>query len=163
MTQQNPYAPPMAEVADVAAPTEAAPPLWNPAAAASWSLLFSPIFGAFLHMRNWQALGQPDKAAKSKTWIVATIVFLIVASLAPILIPSSALDALGRFGGLGILIAWYYALGKSQQAFVAGRFGKSYPRRGWLKPILAALGVVFAFFRVVFFIAFVIGAASGAA
>jgi hypothetical protein len=163
MSQQNPYAPPRAEVAEIAPPTDAAPPLWNPAAAASWSLLFSPIFGAFLHMRNWQALGEPDKAAKSKTWIVATIVFLVVASLAPILIPSAALDALGRFGGIAILIAWYYALGKSQQALVAARFGKSYPRRGWLKPILAALGVVLAFFLVVFVIAFIIGAASGPA
>ena len=51
----NPYAPPKAEVADVGR-TEVAPALWNPNAAASWSLLFSPAFGAFLHMKNWQAL-----------------------------------------------------------------------------------------------------------
>ena len=65
MPEHNPFAPPQAEVADV--PTgEAAPALWNPNAASSWSLLFSPIFGAYLHMQNWQALGQPDKAEQCR-------------------------------------------------------------------------------------------------
>ena len=34
----NPYAPPKAQVSDVAA-EGAAPPIWNPNAAASWSLI----------------------------------------------------------------------------------------------------------------------------
>jgi hypothetical protein len=48
----NLYAPPKAQVADIVQ-GEAAPALWNPGAAASWSLLLSPAFGAFLHMKNW--------------------------------------------------------------------------------------------------------------
>jgi uncharacterized membrane-anchored protein len=76
---------------------------------------------------------------------------------------SKGLEALGRIGGFGLLIAWYYAIGKSQQAFVMGRFGKSYPRRGWLKPILAAIGVVLAFFFVIFVLVFIAGAVSSAA
>ena len=163
MTQQNPYAPPKAEVADIVG-TEVAPALWNPNAAASWSLLFSPIFGAFLHMRNWEALGQPEKAAKSKTWIVASIVFFVLVTLAPFVMSESrGFDALGRIGGFGLLIGWYYAIGKSQQAYVLGRFGKTYPRRGWAKPLLAAIGVLFAFFAIVFLLAFAVGAASSAA
>ena len=53
------YAPPTAHVDDVHAARQSAvaPPLWNPGAAMAWSLLFSPIFGAFVHMKNWQALG----------------------------------------------------------------------------------------------------------
>ena len=47
----NPYAPPTARVDDVAT-GDAAPALWNPNAAANWSLLFSPAFGAWLHMKN---------------------------------------------------------------------------------------------------------------
>ena len=59
----NPYSPPGAIIDDVMN----APPLWNPNAAANWSLLFSPAFGAFVHMKNWQALGEPEKAANAKT------------------------------------------------------------------------------------------------
>ena len=61
----NPYAPPKAVVADIA-PRQDSPPLWNPNAAANWSLLLSPAFGAFLHMKNWEELGEPAKAAASK-------------------------------------------------------------------------------------------------
>ena len=57
MSAQNPYAPPKAVVGDVF-DGEVAPALWNPTAAGSWSILFSPIFGAYLHMLNWRALFQ---------------------------------------------------------------------------------------------------------
>lgn len=42
------------------APTReaAAIALWNPNAAANWSLLFTPLFGAYLHMLNWRSLGE---------------------------------------------------------------------------------------------------------
>jgi hypothetical protein len=162
MPPQNPYAPPKAAVADVVS-TEADPPLWNPNAAASWSLLFSPIFGAFLHMRNWEALGQLEKAATSKIWVIGNIVFYILVAVAAVVLPDSkGLDALGRIGGIGLLLAWYYGIGKSQQVFVVGRFGTSYPRRGWLKPILVAIGVLFAFIVVVSLL-FMTGAESRAA
>jgi hypothetical protein len=163
MSQQNPYAPPKAQVADVVG-SEVAPALWNPNAAASWSLLFSPIFGAFLHMRNWEALGQPAKAAKSKIWFIGSIVVFVFITLAAFFMPDSkGLDLLARVGGFALLIAWYYGIAKSQQAFVIERFGNNYPRRGWLKPILAALGVVFALFVVVFILLVAVDAASGAA
>ena len=33
--------------------------------------------------------------------------------------------------------------GTPQQAYVLGRFGKDYPRRGWTKPLLlAVLGII---------------------
>jgi hypothetical protein len=38
-TGANPYAPPKAQVSDAA---EGKQPIWNPNAAASWRLLFSP-------------------------------------------------------------------------------------------------------------------------
>jgi hypothetical protein len=163
MSQANPFAPPTAEVADIQR-TEEAPPLWNPSAAASWSLLLSPIFGSYLHTRNWEALGEPDKAAASRKWMVGSIVFFVVIVLAAFAIPDSkAADGLGRLGGFALLIAWYYAIGKSQQTYVAARFGKEYPRRGWSKPLLAALGVFIAFIVVVAILGFAFGALSGAA
>lgn len=142
MPEHNPYAPPLAEVADV--PTgDAAPALWNPNAASCWSLLLSPVFGAYLHMKNWQALGRPDKAEQCRKWVVGLVAFFVLATLAPLVIRDAAIvDKLGRVGGIALLITWYYAIGKSQQTFVFGRFGKNYPRRGWTVPLLAAVGVL---------------------
>jgi hypothetical protein len=123
MSTPNPYAPPQADVLDLPQ-HEAAPPLWNPNAAASWSLLFSPIFGAWLHMKNWQAMGETEKAATSKTWLVTITVFLILLVLISVVLPESkGVDALARFGGFGLLVAWYYQIGKSQNAFVLARYG----------------------------------------
>ena len=126
MNQRNPYAPPQADVEPVAMATTASPPLWNPNAAASWSLLFTPVFGAILHMKNWEALGEPQKAAGARSWAIGTLIFLFVlAIVSGILGDSKALDGLGRIAGLIVLVAWYYASGKSQQNYVLARFGRN--------------------------------------
>ena len=52
--------------------------IWNPGAAARWSLLFSPAFGAFIHMRNWQALDQPERAAATGRWFHASLGMLVL-------------------------------------------------------------------------------------
>ena len=144
MSDHNPYAAPKAVVADVFE-TEEAPPLWNPTAAGAWSLLFSPIFGAFLHMQNWKALGQPEKAAASKKWMFASIVFFVANIFSSPFLPESGI--MGSAGSLGILlllIVWYYAIGKSQQTYVAARFGKTYACRGWAIPLVVAFGILVA-------------------
>lgn len=155
----NPYAPPTARVDDVAT-GDAAPALWNPNAAANWSLLFSPAFGAWLHMKNWQALGEPKKAANARIWIIVSLVLIVVLSLASGLMPDSkALDAASRSFGLVLLLAWYFSSGRAQAGLVKQRFGKDYPRRGWGQPLLWALGAVIVFFVGVFLVAFVVGMA----
>jgi uncharacterized membrane protein len=145
MSELNPYAPPKAAVVDVIV-AEAAPALWNPTAAGVWSLLFSPIFGACLHMQNWKALGQPEKATASKKWIFGSSLFFITVACSSLFMPESkALDNAGTLGGLALLIAWYYAIGKSQQTYVAARFGKQYPRRSWTIPLAIAIGIFIAY------------------
>jgi hypothetical protein len=160
MDQANPYAAPVAEVADVTA-LEASPPLWNPNAAASWSLLFSPVFGAWLHMLNWQAMGEPEKAAASKRWLIGSAVMLVLIVMGSIALPDTkALDALSRIVGFGVLIAWYYAIGKSQNAAVLARYGKNYRRKGWAKPLLLALAGLLGFMVLGVIIGFMYGAAA---
>ena len=137
----NPFAPPRSEVADVVR-GEASPSLWNPNAAARWSLLLTPAFGAFLHMKNWQALGEPGKAATSKTWLIVILFLFLVLGLALLsgFMPEvKALDRLSSWASIALLLTWYFSSARSQVAFVAGRFGTNYPRRGWLKPISLAL------------------------
>lgn len=159
----NPYAPPTAKVEDISLrPTEASPPLWNPSAAARWSLLFSPIFGAALQMKNWQALGEPEKAAQSKQWLIASIAFFAVLFVLGIVLPESrSVDLAFRGAGIGLLVAWYMLSAKLQVAHVAARFGTTYPRKGWGKPMLYALLCFIAFLVVVFVVAFVVGMFQG--
>ena len=134
----NPYAPPKAALRD-AVEREAAPALWNPNAASNWSLVFSPIFGALLQMKNWQALDEPEKASTSKLWVIANLVLaLVLPSAAMVLAATKSRVALPQSLGFIPLIAWYVGNGRAQAAYVKERFGKDYPRRGWGAPILIA-------------------------
>ena len=156
MDPRNPYAPPQAVVTDAGhGAGEQAPPLWNPNAAAMWGLLLTPTFSAILHMKNWQALGDPARAASTKAWAIGTAVFTLVsAGLAMVLPESAALDVLFRFSGLGVLLAWYYGNGKAQVEHVKQRFGDSYPRRSWAVPLSLGFVAVLALMIVVFLLAF---------
>jgi hypothetical protein len=163
VSSENPYAPPRAAVVDVASPGPA-PGLWNPNAAASWSLIFSPVFGAILHMKNWQAMGDERRAATSRKWAVASAAFFVVVMLVGIAWPENkALDGLSRLGGLILLLAWYYGIGKSQNALVLARYGKDYPRKGWAKPLGAALGLLIAFILAGVVVGFLVGSLAGTA
>lgn len=156
--ESNPYAPPVAPLATPAAQANA--PLWNPGAAASWSLLFSPAFGAFLHMRNWQALGDTAKANQSRNWFIGSIVLLVVAGLSGFVFPEAGADVIGRAVGFGTLIAWYLTLGKQQVELVKTRFGTTYPRRSFLPPIGVAIGIFAAVMVAVFLLVFSLTAAT---
>lgn len=142
----NPYAAPEAAVAELGR-AEDRPLLWNPNAAASWSLLFTPVFGAWLHMRNWRALGDPARAAQQGWWIVATVVLTLgLAGVSVALPENKALDGLSRIGGLAILLAWYFASAKPQARLVKERYGDDYARRGWGLPLLFGVLGILAFF-----------------
>src|SRR3984957_21282364 len=105
----NLYAPPKAPVADIVR-AEAAPALWNPGAAASWSLLFSPAYGAFLHMKNWEALGEPDTAAAAKKWVVLTLIVLALLPVATVLLANNgSMAAVPRLTGIVLLFGWYFS------------------------------------------------------
>ncbi len=151
----NPFAPPTAPLRDVAESPEAAPPLWNPNAAAGWSLLFSPAFGAFLQMRNWQRLGHPDRAQTSLFWFIGMLLVPLALGVADLVQPDSrTLDRLTRPLGIVLLLAWYFGHGLQQVNYVKTRFRGDYPRRGWGVPILVALGATAACFALLVGLAF---------
>jgi hypothetical protein len=58
--------PEVEETPQVPAPSVLESPIWNPIATVNWSLLFTPVFGAYLQMLNWKSLGQEDSARESK-------------------------------------------------------------------------------------------------
>lgn len=153
----NPYAAPKAQVSDVA---EGAQPIWNPNAAASWSLLFSPAFGSCLQMLNWRALGESQKADDARGWLIVSLAMLVVYVLIGVFASNAqAADTLSRAVGLGYLLVWYFAAGREQAKYVKEKWGKDYPRRGWGKPILLAIAAFFGYFLLAVAIGFAIGLA----
>jgi hypothetical protein len=143
----NPFAPPQSSVSDIdISQQEDMPSLWNPNAAANWSLLFSPAFGAFLHMKNWQALGEPEKAAAAKVWFIGTLLVVFGLSFLTVLFPTSkVLGSIPNSIGLVLVLSWYFSSGKAQAKYVTERFGKTYPRNGWGKPLGVAILVTLGF------------------
>ena len=130
----------MTSDASAPSPDEFACAIWNPAAAARWSLLFTPAFGAFIHMRNWQALDQPERAASARRWFHASLGLLVLQIL------TSALNA--RLGSepllvhpaaLLFLVVWYFAAARQQTLLVRARFGAGYRRKRWDSALLGAV------------------------
>ncbi len=125
--------------------------IWNPNAAANWSILFTPVFGSYLHRQNWEALGELELAARTKKWLytsIGIIVFLVCLNL---LLPNSEAVALFvRVIAILYLVTWYYACARPQAKYVKERFGEDYPRRRWGKPLLYALGFTIAWLAFLF-------------
>lgn len=129
---------------DIAPLAPVAPPLWNPDAAACWSLLLTPAFGAWLQMKNWTALGEDEEAAASRRWFVGVLVLLIGLPLVQLFLPALHINGIANVIGLPLLLAWYYSSARPQARYVRQRFGKTYPRRGWGRALLAAVLVLLA-------------------
>lgn len=149
----NPYSPPKANL-DILPASADTPALWNPGVAGVLAFFLTPIFGALILMKNWQAMGEPDKAGQAKMWAIGTLVFYVVLMLSAFFIPENgALNLLSRVAGLGFFIAWYMMSCKDQKDVVAYRYGTNFIKRGWTKPALYAVGVYLA--AVVVFIGFI--------
>jgi hypothetical protein len=121
--------------------------IWNPSAAATWSLIFTPAFGAFIHMQNWQALGQPQQAAAARRWFYASLGLLMLQVF------TRAINA--RLGsepmllhpvGLLFLLVWYFGAARQQAMLVKARYGAGYRRKSWDSVLLCAVvaGVAYA-------------------
>jgi hypothetical protein len=117
-----------------------AQPIWNSNAAASWSLLFSSAFGAFLQMLNWRALGESQTADDARGWFIVGLAMLAVYLVIGVFATDAKVaDALSRavgFAYLLLVLRRRSRAGKVRQ----GEMGQDYPRRGRGKPILIAIG-----------------------
>ena len=119
------------------------PSLYNPNVSANLCLLFSPIFSAILHAKNWQALGKPERAQQSYVWAIAYVAVIIAYSVGGAVSPEIA-----KIPGAAVywpmLFAWYFTSGKAQITYVKEHCGSSYPRRSLIVPSLIALVVIIA-------------------
>lgn len=140
----NPYSAPAANLDHELVPHPDDPPdLWNPAATVVWGFFLSPVFGGILQMRNWQALGKPDEAIKSKQWVVATVLFAVIFVLVDMLPPVQAnpvASVATKLMGAVWFIVWYVASGRKQSRYVLSSLRSGYFKRGWFKPLVIAIG-----------------------
>lgn len=126
------------------APASRPPALWNPLAAVGWSLLFSPAFGAFLHARNADALGRADEAKANRVWV-----YIILGHFGFSLLPIPAVpEGLFRLAPIGLLLGWYFGLGKRQIRYVKETWRDRYKRKPWNKPLLIAFSILIGTFIV---------------
>ncbi len=115
--------------------------LWNPSAAAGWSLILSPVFGAWIQAKNWQELGRPEEARKSMGWVYGGAAYFCL------LLATSGIVTTRETSPLGMIFfaAWYVTSGLAQVKLV--KEGLAYEKKSWTKPLLigfGALAVIFA-------------------
>jgi hypothetical protein len=130
------------------------PALWNPNAAACWSLIFTPAFGSYLHARNADALGRIDEAKANRVWFRVSLGYLVVVCVS-IFIPTIP-EAVFRGAAIGLLFGWYLAVAKKQVEHVKQTFHGHYHRKSWAKPLAVGLGCFVAFLVVIFGLIFVV-------
>jgi hypothetical protein len=115
--------------------------LWNPNAAALWSVIFTPVFGAYLHALNWRALGDREREEASMVWVFAGGALLIVMLLIEVVMPKSYNqgDSVSHTIEFAFLLAWYFASARAQARLVKAKYGGSFTRKSWRQPLLMGL------------------------
>ena len=123
-------------------PSQAA--LWNPTAITLWSVPFSPLFGAWLHIHNWTALGEPAKADVARRWFNALLIVMVFNGVVNAIaerLGSSASPA--DWISLFVFVLWYASAARPHARAVRERTRANYPRRAWdgalLTGVLAGL------------------------
>lgn len=121
--------------------------IWNPIACANWSLIFTPVFGSYLHMLNWKTLGESEKAANASNWFLAGLILLaayipVLAMFRPNSTGTPIVTLVVPLSYLAYLIAWYFVSARNQSRYVKMKLGDGYPRRPWGKALLAGLALL---------------------
>jgi cation transport ATPase len=135
------------------------PALWNPNAAACWSLLFSPAFGAYLHAGNADALGREHEAKANRVWFYASIAYFIFA-MVTMFVPAIP-DRLFNWVAIALLLGWYFSIGKRQIDHVKEQWRDNYVRKPWTMPLLIAFACLIGLVVVFYALAVVEGSVSG--
>lgn len=99
--------------------TAAAPALFSPALSVLFTLLFTPMFGAFLQGLNWKELGDDELAARNMGWVKWTFLTFAAYTFAEPFIQDFVW---GRYLMialfLGFWISWTASLGWKQIVYV---------------------------------------------
>lgn len=145
-------------------PVPQIPELWNPNAAANWSILLTPAFGAYLNAANWRALAKPKRAMANLVWVWITVVFLVIyfgfllvnyfIATHGVLQNLETLDnRVLHLIGPGLLFGWYFTQGRSQAKYIKESLGNNYVKKGWGLPLLIGVAAIGTYIAVVYLLA----------
>ena len=115
---------------------EKTPNLWNPNTAACWSVIFTPIFGAWVHARNWNSLNRPQEEKWSMMFVYGLMLLNLIV-IAYTLFISEPKTGSGTIT-VGLLLTWYFSLGKQQVNYLKENI-PNYEKKSWIKPILLGI------------------------
>lgn len=119
--------------------------LWNPDFAALFALLFTPVFGAVLHLVNARALGDRALVARAQAWLGLSL----LATVATFWLLREHEWTSGRpFEVSSLLVpftaVWYLAAAHAQSRHVARAFGTRYVHLSVLHAVVIAFVLMLA-------------------
>ena len=111
--------------------TQPALELWNPEAAACWSLVFTPVFGSIIISKNWRRIGNTEEATYAKNWVYISL----IAILGSIVLQFTSLaGSIGQFLPIVFLLLWYFCSAKRQAKYLKNE-SVVYQKKSWFKPL----------------------------
>jgi len=109
--------------------------IWNPNVAACLSIIFTPIFGAWIHAKNWEVL----KKEQERRWSMLFVYCLISVTIFVVYYQLFIGDVKSSPLSIGTLLTWYFILGKSQLSHIKDN-NINYEKKSWIKPLLCGVG-----------------------
>ena len=109
--------------------------IWNPNVAACLSIIFTPIFGAWIHAKNWEVL----KKEQERRWSMLFVYCLIIVTIFVVYYQIFIGDVKSSPLSIGTLLTWYFILGKSQLSHIKDN-NINYEKKSWIKPLLCGVG-----------------------
>ena len=111
--------------------TQPALELWNPEAAACWSLVFTPVFGSIIISKNWRRIGNTEEATYAKNWVYISL----IAILGSIVLQFTSLaGSIGQFLPIVFLLLWYFCSAKRQAKYLKNE-SVVYQKKSWFRPL----------------------------
>lgn len=128
---------------NVETPVSVVPRIYNPLICVILTLLFTPMYGAFLQGLNWRELGEHELAARSMAWVRWSFFTFAAYTLSE---PFIRETPVGRYLMIalfiGFWVSWTISLGWHQVTYVKN-YVKSYePQRIGRTVMLGAFGWV---------------------
>ena len=117
--------------------------IWNPNVAACLSIIFTPIFGAWIHAKNWEVL----KKEQERRWSMLFVYCLISVTIFVVYYQLFIGDVKSSPLSIGTLLTWYFILGKSQLSHIKDN-NINYEKKSWIKPLLCGVGGYIIFFGI---------------
>ena len=109
--------------------------IWNPNVAACLSIIFTPIFGAWIHAKNWEVL----KKEQERRWSMLFVYCLISVTIFVVYYQLFIGDVKSSPLSIGTLLTWYFILGKLQVSHIKDN-NIVYEKKSWIKPFLCGVG-----------------------